>query len=563
MVSRVHGGIVKHIGLRFGTSPSRSHLEFEVSPITIFVGPNYSGKSMALNEIFTRCTQHGVHQNQMIVEDIEFHGVEPTIAAAIIDQLRPQSLPNQATPRDHILVGAPIRWVPEGALLQALLSPNTPNLRDIYVQYLTSKVLVLTGTNRITLINQQPAGDLQATPTSSFQRLFHDDDLRRRLSAIIHRAFGLYLAIDPTNLGALRLRLSKTQPQSTEIERGLTAASVEFHRAATDISATSDGAKAFVGVLTEILTGDPDVLLIDEPEAFLHPALTHTLGNEIANTLATTRKQIFAATHSPQFLTGCIQSGLPVNVVRLTYRDGVASARLLPSAELTKLMRNPLLRSIGVLSGLFYESVVVTEGDPDRAFYQEINERMLRAQGNGGIPNCLFLNAQNKQTIPTIVAALRRLGIPAASVYDIDMVKDGGSTATSYLESGGVPELSRQPLTQMRAAVLRALEESGRDFKTCGGIDLLAKANREAACNYFDQLENYGVFVVRCGELESWLKSLGVSGHGPSWLVEMFERIGEDPNEPEYFSAGTDDVWKFMDHIRAWLLDPIRKGIPD
>jgi hypothetical protein len=37
-------------------------------------------------------------------------------------------------------------------------------------------------------------------------------------------------------------------------------------------------------------------------------------------------------------------------------------------------MRNPLLRSTGVLSGLFYEFVIVTEADADRAFYQEIND---------------------------------------------------------------------------------------------------------------------------------------------------------------------------------------------
>src|SRR5260370_23066181 len=84
-------------------------------------------------------------------------------------------------------------------------------------------------------------------------------------------------------------------------------------------------------------------------------------------------------------------------------------------------MRNPLLRSTGVLGGLFYESVIVTESDADRAFYQEINERLLRFQPERGLNNALFLNAQNKQTVPTILAPLRQLGIPAAGIVDVDV----------------------------------------------------------------------------------------------------------------------------------------------
>ena len=87
-------------------------------------------------------------------------------------------------------------------------------------------------------------------------------------------------------------------------------------------------------------------------------------------------------------------------------------------------MRNPLLRSIGVLSGLFYEAVVVTESDTDRAFYQEINERLLAESDERGVANCLFLNAQNKQTVWDIVQPLRELGIPAVGVVDVDVTTD-------------------------------------------------------------------------------------------------------------------------------------------
>ena len=70
------------------------------------------------------------------------------------------------------------------------------------------------------------------------------------------------------------------------------------------------------------------------------------------------------------------------------------------------------------------------------------------------------------------------------------------------------------------------------------------------------------MFVVPNGELESWLKSLEASGHGPNWLVEIFEKMGEDPNSPDYLKPSDGDVWNFIDGISQWFFDPRRKGIP-
>jgi hypothetical protein len=167
--------------------------------------------------------------------------------------------------------------------------------------------------------------------------------------------------------------------------------------------------KAFVGILVQLTAGDPHVILIDEPEAFLHPALAFKLGKEMSKATLTTGKRLFAATHSPQFVMGAIQSGAPVNIVRLTYNSGQTTARLLQNDQIVTLMRNPLLRSVGVISALFYDYVIVTEGDSDRALYAEINERLLDTdeKPSRGVPNALFLNARNKQTIPSIISARR------------------------------------------------------------------------------------------------------------------------------------------------------------
>ena len=345
-------------------------------------------------------------------------------------------------------------------------------------------------------------------------------------------------------------------------ERGIHADAVRFHAAAQIIDDASDGVKAFTGIITEVMAGDPSVILIDEPEAFLHPSLAAKLGQEVARAALSADKRVFASTHSPQFVMGCIQSGAPTNIVRLTYRSGVATARVLPSTEILELMRHPLLRSTGVLSGLFYEFVVVTESDADRAFYQEVNERLLQFKPELGIPNCLFINAQNKQTVQTLIRPLRKLGIPAVGIVDVDVLKEGGTNWINLLTSADLPALSHNSLATMRAAVKEAMDATGKDMKRDGGLQILQAADRQAAENLLLQLSDYGIFVVPGGELESWLQDLAVGGHGPSWLIEIFERMGEDPASANYIRPGSDDVWGFLGQVRGWLLNVSRKGIP-
>ena len=106
------------------------------------------------------------------------------------------------------------------------------------------------------------------------------------------------------------------------------------------------------------------------------------------------------------------------------------------------------------------------------------------------------------------------------------------------------------------------MDATGRDMKRDGGIAILHNQDHEAARNLLAQLAEYGVFVVPGGELESWLKQLGVSGHGPNWLIGMFERMGEDPANANYIRPADNDVWEFMAKTKTWLIDANRKGIP-
>jgi ABC-type cobalamin/Fe3+-siderophores transport system ATPase subunit len=555
--------VINTFKLKFGRAPGVAPEPISATAVTVFVGPNNSGKSKVLREIEEFCRSGQKNASVVILDELNFSGLTHDEASKTIARLAVVPDHGSKLQDGHILIGSKYgRHQVHPTSLTVIMGNTSLSIGSFCQYFLTHSTLMLNGPNRITLINPQSAGDLQRTPETSLQVLFLERSKRLQVRRIIFDAFRSFFVIDPTSLGALRIRFSQREPASDIEEQGLHEEARRFHAQAQLIDEFSDGVKAFTGIIMEVIAGDPRVLLIDEPEAFLHPSLSFKLGFEVSRAAQSENKRVFASTHSPQFVMGCIQSGAQVNIIRLTYRNNVATARLLPSDELLRLMRHPLLRSTGVISGLFYEFVVVTEGDSDRAFYQEVNERLLRFKREWGIPHCLFINAQNKQTIHTLMRPLRKLGIPAAAIVDVDVLKDGGCNWTNLLSGANVPAMTRDSLASLRAALDKAMDATCKDMKRNGGLAILADADKEAAENLLKQLADYGIFVLPGGELEAWLKPLGASGDKSRWLISVFEKMGEDPDSSTYLKPAEDDVWAFISKIRKWLIDQNRRGIP-
>ena len=149
-----------------------------------------------------------------------------------------------------------------------------------------------------------------------------------------------------------------------------------------------------------------------------------------------------------------------------------------------------------------------------------------------------------------------------SGIVDIDVLKDGGQEWSKPLRGAFIPEISHESLHNQRQSLLKAFVKTGKDLKKDGGISVLSGGEKEACENLFAQLKEYGVFVVPNGELESWVKNLGATGHGSKWLIEAFEKMGESPDEPNYLNPQDNDVWDFIGEAKGWLADPDRKGIP-
>jgi ABC-type cobalamin/Fe3+-siderophores transport system ATPase subunit len=546
--------MLKSISLKF--TEVQGPVVVPAQGVTIFVGPNNAGKSLVLRELEQDISSHQPIPTKLL-SDFEIVWLDEVQLAADITNLTKKAPLGMSSANIHIG-----RFNPSGNLdasnvdLAQLTQfmKGQSNKRWVTSQFLRFFLIRLDGRTRFELTADRPRGDLLGQAQNMLVHLFKDNEARKRVSDITHDAFGVYFTIEQLSAQNLRIRLSQTKPDANE--QNWNDAARAFHGKAIHIKDASDGVQAFVGILCAVLSGDYRAVLIDEPEAFLHPPLARKLGYQLTSELKE-GGTLMASTHSPDFLIGCLQASPNVRVVRLEYSNEKSKGRIVDSAILTTLFKTPLMRSANVISALFHDGVVVTESDNDRAFYSEIYYRL--AEQEKGYPSLLFVNAQNKQTIRDIIGPLRAFGVPAAAAVDIDILKNAGSEWTGWLKSAHLPDALYGGLGQQRGDLKKRYDDAQLDMKK-GGIELLQGDDKQAAIELFDQLDRYGVFAVRKGELESWLPNLGAVGKKTDWTISALEKMGSDPSDAEYVKPAADDVWEFMRKIVAWVKDAARKG---
>ena len=174
---------------------------------------------------------------------LTFSGLAEDQALRAIEHLQQTPSPGELLHVDYILVGSRFgrEQVPFDRLTRCIQDPNN-DLGAFCNWFFRHSTLILDGRkSRINLVDQQSAENLQQPPQSSFQVLFRDDAKRHEVRRIVFEAFRMYLVIDPTDLGRLRIRLSQQPPDSDLQERGIHAEAVDFHRNAEPIDRASDG----------------------------------------------------------------------------------------------------------------------------------------------------------------------------------------------------------------------------------------------------------------------------------------------------------------------------------
>ena len=400
---------------------------------------------------------------------------------------------------------------------------------------------------------------LDESPKHPIHLLFDDDELEARISSYFRKAFGEDLNVYISAGSHWPLFVGDRPELDLGEQRHSRTYSSRFRSQMVPLRDQGDGMRSFTSVILHLLAPiTPSLLLLDEPEAFLHPPQARLLG-EIISIEKAPGAQLFLATHSPDVLQGLINVAPDHLRVLRMQRDGNVNRIKELDKELVKTISlDPIMRYSSVLSGVFHERVVICEAHADCMFYSAILD-LPEVHGETH-PDVLFVHANGKHRLATLAETLVALDVPVDIVADIDVLNDltvlgkivealrGDWEQIRPLADAlkkeieiSVPVLS---FDDLRTSIRRELDKAPADHNPVKNLrsriddifpqsvpwGALKRGGKAAlpqgqATQRFNRLQTLcgqvGLWIVPVGELEGFCKSIGRKG--PAWVQKVVE----------------------------------------
>ncbi len=514
-------------------------LDLEKDDVVVLVGANNTGKSKTLRAVSEFATAESALSP--VVKKIIFSksGDQEKLVEWITQNLAQSGqFPNYVYQGYGTTFG--ISSVP-----QIWSSAVLGNLTELFIQSCRTD-------NRFSESNSPNAISRREQKSHPLHSLYDDDSLEKRISEKFSDAFGADFVVNWRGGNQIPLHVG-TRPNRSASSDRVSNEYCDAVAALPLLSDQGDGMRAFASLLFSLESQRASILLIDEPEAFLHPPQARRMGELIAQAHSS-KRQVIVATHSTDVLRGILSAGgVKTKVVRLS-RDGGQSTRILKPADISTLWSDPILRFSNALDGLFHDATVLCEADADCRFYEAI------INANAGLQKSAFdlhfAYTAGKDRLPVVQKALKTLGVTVFVVADFDILQndkplfdlvssDKWALILKKIQAirsaidGKLPTLSPSAFVQKVTDLLgrsesKTISDTERDqikdwmkgtslwsiAKTQGKLwlsgDLVTNAE-----SLFKELRSSGIFVVPVGEIESFCRKIG--GHGPKWVAEVLK----------------------------------------
>jgi len=390
-------------------------------------------------------------------------------------------------------------------------------------------------------------------PQNIIQNLFIQSENEELLKVAFNKAFSMDIMLDYSGLKDFCLRVAKAFPNIPEDPRKAYLITKDFNK----IDNQGDGFRSFVGIILSVLFSKNRIILLDEPEAFLHPAQARFLGKWIVDNSDLLEGQLIIATHNANFLNGILSSDKDVDIFRLNRIDDNTKFNLIPPAATEKLAKSPMLSSQRILESIFHKGVVVCEADADRTVYQTVSTLVYNNQ------EILFVHSHNKQTLKDVASLLLEAKIPVVVVSDIDLLNDENdfkqlietfssqavedellekrNKIAKIINQGSDEEILKSLKKNLELFIVQ-LEKKEHTFDgtkgainrikreitkwkspKSNGIDGFPEVIQNDVKQLIEALKSHNIYVVPVGELEGWM-NVGTKRKN-KWIIKALEEI--------------------------------------
>lgn len=535
-----------------------THVPVDAHDVVLIVGPNNAGKSAALRAIRDKL-QNAANRSHVVLDvKIKRIGSLEEFSAWLLGWTVQQV---ESSPDNPVFQAL-------GHALHRSQAHSEWNRTDHMLGGLSRWFChLLSADERLQICN--PPNNIalaRDNPNHPVHFLLRDDKLELLLSTKFRKAFGADLVVHRNAGSQVPVHVGE-RPTPGPGEDRVSISYIERLERLPTLHTQGDGMRSFAGVLLATSVGQENIMLIDEPEAFLHPPQARLLGTTLVQDRSGER-QLFIATHSTDILRGVLNAESPeVKVLRIRRSGTKNIVRLLSNERIKELWGDPLLRYSNILDGLFHESVVVCESDGDCRFYAAVLDATLVGKGDDAKrPDLMFTHCGGKARLAMVIRALREVDVPVKAVADFDVLSSE-EPLKSIAEALGLdwsdvqtdwkivktavdskkPDLTTADVQQEIGQILSNVSENS--FPQKAKADIQGVLKRSSAWAHAKQigkafvppgdptkacerllttLRTAGLHVVEVGELEGYARTEG--GHGPKWVNAVLARpLATDP----------------------------------
>ncbi len=347
------------------------------------------------------------------------------------------------------------------------------------------------------------------------ERAYSEGDLANEVQGLLRRLFGVEVFLDHANHPAA-MRVGVPDVEVPPIN----APTTEYARAVEELPRLDnqgDGLRSIAGLALLLYGLAPDVLMLDEPEAFLHPGQARAVGRWLSQVADSLGNQIIVATHDRDLLSGILEESeaSEVQLVRISRDDSGSRFTTITNEQRQKYWLDPVLRHSNVLQGLFHQRVVICEAYDDCGFYSAaLSEMAGCANVQHVMDDTLFLPSLGKAGMASLAEVLREMDVDVRAIVDFDFLNDDKTIESLVRALGGDWDQGSLLYADVEKHI-KGVDGFWAQAKKRGIAQVPAGAATTAFKKLLAWLRERRIHVVPNGELESFYKELG---KGPDWL---------------------------------------------